>query len=554
MPNADTTVVQTDAHAPAVAGKPGIELLTLAGFCAFLFYFGLGSFGLVGADEPRYAQIAREMLARHDWITPVLNGAAWLEKPVLYYWGAMLSYSVFGVSDWAARMPSAVLATVMVAVIYFFMRRFRPGAQLDAALITASAAATIGFARAASTDMPLAATFTIGMLAWFAWLETKRNRWLAAFYVFVGLATLAKGPVAPLLAALIIVIFAAMRRAPRLILRTLWWPVLLLFFAVVVPWYVAVQWRNPEFFRVFFLEHNLARFSENVFHHRQPFWYFVPVLLLSVAPWTVYAVVALLKWLGKRVDVGSEREHVLPRFMIIWLLVPLVFFSLSQSKLPGYILPAVPAFALLLADYLRAVRAKDTKPNFMLVALHAAVGGGLIGVILLMQYFVLRTPAPPQAQAVAGAVAAAVFIGMAVTLRLRGLRMLRFVTLVPVILGLAFIVRAGSPALDNALSARPVAQELERINTAGMNVAVFKTRREVEYGLNFYLNHAIPRYESGNIPAAQQLVVAPAGTEAELQARLAGRRVSRVGDFPPQHLEFFWVSAPGAAHQHHMGE
>src|SRR5512144_2034206 len=119
----------------AEAQKRGIalELLVLAAFCAFLFFFGLGSFGLVGADEPRYAQIAREMLARHDWVTPVLNGVPWLEKPALYYWGAMLSYSIFGVTDWAARLPSAVLATAMVAAIYFFMRRYRPDAQLDSA-------------------------------------------------------------------------------------------------------------------------------------------------------------------------------------------------------------------------------------------------------------------------------------------------------------------------------------------------------------------------------------------------------------------------------------
>src|SRR5574337_249527 len=99
--------------------RTAIELVSLAGFCAFLFFYGLGSFGLVGADEPRYAQIAREMLVRHNWITPTLNGTPWLEKPILYYWGAMLSYGVFGVSDWAARVASAAAATAMVAAIYF---------------------------------------------------------------------------------------------------------------------------------------------------------------------------------------------------------------------------------------------------------------------------------------------------------------------------------------------------------------------------------------------------------------------------------------------------
>src|SRR6185369_15641415 len=101
------------------------DVLLLAGFCAFLFFYGLGSFGLVGADEPRYAQIAREMLARHDWVTPVLNGTAWLEKPILYYWGTILSYSIFGIHDWAARVPTAAMTSLMVLATWIFMRRFR---------------------------------------------------------------------------------------------------------------------------------------------------------------------------------------------------------------------------------------------------------------------------------------------------------------------------------------------------------------------------------------------------------------------------------------------
>ena len=104
-----------------------MELLTLLGFCAFLFFFGLGDFGLVGADEPRYAQVAREMLARKDWITPVLYGAPWFEKPILYYWEAIIAFKLFGVSDWAARLPGAISATVMVGAVYLFFRRFRSG-------------------------------------------------------------------------------------------------------------------------------------------------------------------------------------------------------------------------------------------------------------------------------------------------------------------------------------------------------------------------------------------------------------------------------------------
>ena len=151
------------------------DALLLAGFCAFLFFYGAGQFGLIGADEPRYAQVAREMLDRRShsdgWITPTLGGNPWLEKPPLYYWQAMLAYSLFGVSDVAARIPAAVDATLLVIAVYLFFRRFRPGVEVDAALITASCAGIIGYARAASMDMALAATFGIGMLAWWAWRE-----------------------------------------------------------------------------------------------------------------------------------------------------------------------------------------------------------------------------------------------------------------------------------------------------------------------------------------------------------------------------------------------
>src|SRR6184192_2187900 len=185
------------------------DWLLLAGFCGFLFFFGLAHFGLVGADEPRYAQIAREMLARQDWITPTLDGKPWLEKPALYYWQAMLAYHIFGVSDSAARLPSAIDATLMIFAVYYFLRRFRPGFELDGALMTASCAGVIGFARAASMDMPLAAAFAIALLGWYAWYESGNRAYLAGFYVFLALGALQKGPVAPFLAALMVVIFAA---------------------------------------------------------------------------------------------------------------------------------------------------------------------------------------------------------------------------------------------------------------------------------------------------------------------------------------------------------
>jgi len=160
------------------------DVLLLVACCGFLFFFGLGAFGLLGADEPRYAQVAREMLDRHDWVTPTLQGKPWLEKPVLYYWQAMLSYAAFGVSDRAARLPAAVDAVLLIAAVYLFLRRFRPGSEIDGALITASCAGTIGFARAAATDMPLAAMFAIALLGWYAWQKAGAGRTYLCSTVF----------------------------------------------------------------------------------------------------------------------------------------------------------------------------------------------------------------------------------------------------------------------------------------------------------------------------------------------------------------------------------
>ena len=524
------------------------DWLLLVGFCGFLLFFGLAHFGLVGADEPRYAQVAREMFQRHDWITPTLGGKAWLEKPVLYYWEAIVAYHLFGVSDWAARLPSAFDATLMVFTIYLFLRRFRPGFALDGALIAASAAGVIGFARAAATDMPLASMFAIAMLAWYAWYESNRKIYLSLFYVFAGLGFLAKGPVAVFLAGLIIALFALARGDYKIVFRTLWIPGIALFCAVALPWYVAVQVRNPEFFRVFILEHNLARFGTNLYHHSQPFWYYLPVLLLGLLPWTVFIIAAVVQaargwWEQRRGFVQSE--DAFSAFLLIWLIAPVIFFSLSQSKLPGYILPALPAGVLLLAEYLRHCLNDHQVENLALVILHSITAAVSIIPALMIQYILLQHRMPwNTATMVSAGLALVVAIAMAFTLRSHyGLRMLRFVTLVPVIFVVTALLKIGSPAIDNTLSARPVSQQLHQLHNQPLPLALFLVSRETEYGLNFYENQPLGRYELNQIPDGEHLVVAPPGCQKGISKHVSGRRVSYMGSFPPQHLDFFWVSA-----------
>jgi 4-amino-4-deoxy-L-arabinose transferase-like glycosyltransferase len=533
------------------------EIVTVIGFCAFLYFFALGAFGLVGADEPRYAQVAREMFEREDLVTPTLHGTAWLEKPVLYYWRAMFAYALFGVHDWSARLPGATFGALLVVFVYFFMRKFRPGTEMEAALITASSVAMIGFARGASTDSQLAIPFSIAMLAWWAWHVTERKLWLAAFYAFIGLGVLAKGPIAVVLAGIIVLAFSAAVRDWKPALRTLWLPGIVLFLAVVVPWYAAVQARNPEFFRVFFLEHNLQRMTTDVFRHSQPLWYFVPVALIGLLPWTVLVMAAMAdvfrRWRFRAAAVGSA-ESAFAVFLLIWGLAPIVFFSFSGSKLPGYILPGIPAFTLLAAEYAQRRREQGSVIGLGLAAGHAFLAAMLLSVAVLAPHALLNPKAPPPRVLlfVAAMAAGLAFAGITITLRQRGWAMLRFVTLVPVVVGLGYLLRVGAPAIDATQSARPIAQEIARIELQEFQVAVYKASRHIEYGLAFYRDEPILRYERNEVPPEDHLVVAAAGSRAELEKLLPGRRLSHVGGFPLRKVEYFWVSTPAehSEHQH----
>lgn len=556
------------------------EFLLLVACCGFLLFYGLGAFGLLGADEPRYAQVAREMLDRGDWVSPTLNGKPWLEKPPLYYWQAMLSYRVArafspakvpaevrfgragtpvaplsrsdGVSERTARLPGALDAAFMITVVYFFLRRFRPGSELDGALLTASCAGVIGFAHAASTDMPLTATFAVALLAWYAWYESRRRVDLAIFYIFLALGMLAKGPVAPALAAVIVVLFAAAKRDLRVILQTLWIPGIALFFAVALPWYVAVQMRNLEFFRVFILEHNLARFSSNVYHHPQPFWFYLPVFLLAVMPWTLWLIAAAAErvrgiWREGRETFASPDDSW-ALFLLIWMVVPVLFFSASQSKLPGYILPAVPAGALLVTEYLAARRnvasgEQESRISRPLAAAHGILSGLLIfaalsaASIAATHHLTLR-----KGTYVAATVAAVFALGIAAALVTRaGPRLLRSTTMMAVVVSVAAVIRLAAPALDATQSARPVAEIIQAFSREPVPVALYHVGRNQQYGLDFYLNRPTQLYESGNIPAAAHVVVAAQGTQSQVAQLVPGRRVSYLTSIPAQKLELYWV-------------
>jgi 4-amino-4-deoxy-L-arabinose transferase-like glycosyltransferase len=547
-------------------------LLILTAF--FLFYglvpvFGGAGLGLVGADEPRYAQVAREMLQRHDYITPILWGKPWLEKPALYYWRAMFSFREFGIHDWAARLPSASFAFVLVTLIYLHIRRFRRGGQLDAALITASCAGIISFARGASTDMQLAAPFCIGMLGWYAWYETDRKFWLFDLYFFVGAATLAKGPVAPFLAIVILFAFAALRREWAILRRTIWWPGIILYLAMVLPWFIAVQRRNPQFLKVFFLQHNLERFATDRFQHQQYFWYYIPIVILALTPWAVIAIAAfadavrqsIAEWKARSAKyhyMGNFRAgDAFPEFLVLWALIPIVFFSFSQSKLPGYILPSIPPLTILTGDYLNRMRGRGLKP--WLLVLHAVLTGLLTAFVILLPLHLHHPEAlPPTVAIVAGGMTGfATIIFILITVHRFGLKRLRIATMTPMVIMLFFLfgvgpffgIRAIAGSKRNILlidltySARPLSNILTQITTPGEPVAVYEVRRDLEYGLSFYRDKQVINYDRDGVPAQQHILLVRESSVDKLSQILKGRTYEPLFKYPAQNLIVYSVSA-----------
>jgi 4-amino-4-deoxy-L-arabinose transferase-like glycosyltransferase len=556
---------------------------------AYFLLFGLtpltggDRLGLVGADEPRYAQIAREMLAQHSavchqvharvWphsprpadlhasyecfvggtITPILYGKPWLEKPALYYWRAMGFFKEFGISDWSARLPSASATALMIILAFLHLRRFRPGGHLDAALIMISCVAIVAFARGASTDMQLAAPFSIGMLGWYAWYETGKKYWLFDLYFFIAAATLAKGPVAPFMALAIILLFLGLRREWSALRRTIWIPGILLYLLMVLPWFIAVQRRNPTFFHEFIIGHNLERYTSDLYKHHQPFYYYLVVLVIGLMPWTALAVRAL--WDGFQISIAewkvrSQPQRYLghirpgdafPEFLVLWALFPIVFFSFSGSKLPGYILPSIPPIAILTGDYLFRTR-RSGMPGWLL-NMHAAMTGVLTFVLVLCpQYMryqrVIPSPAWLAGAALLGSLAAALVIFV---VRRRGVIQIRTITLVPLIGLLFFLLAINGNLLDRNYSARPLAREIASAAPQATIVATLDVRRDMVYGLAFYRNQDVLNYATDGVPAGAHVLVIPTRETPQLQQWLQGRLYQQLLLYPTQGLSVYQV-------------
>jgi 4-amino-4-deoxy-L-arabinose transferase-like glycosyltransferase len=324
-------------------------IITLAGLV--LFGLRLGVPGLMDPDEGRYAEIAREMLLLQDWLIPHLNLLPYLEKPPLVYWLTSLSLAAFGENEWAARLPSALAALAGLYLAYGLGRALWGERQgFWGALVLATCGGYLILARLLTLDMAFSFFLNLGIALGYLALSRERPRLWPLAYLALALAVMVKGPVALVLTGLIWGLAALLRgrQGVLALIRPQSW---VLLGAVVLPWFVGVAWRFPEFPRFFLWEHHVERYVSGVSYHAAPWWYFGPVLVGLLLPWS-----GIVPWVLGRRAAPAQGDRL---FLMIWAGVVLAFFSLSRGKLVPYILPALLPLALLVGEALAGLQAGE---------------------------------------------------------------------------------------------------------------------------------------------------------------------------------------------------
>lgn len=323
-------------------------VIILIALCLVLFFFRLGARPIWDIDEGKHAVTSMEMVRSGDWITPTFNDEPFFDKPVLFNWLGALAYLVFGFTEFAARLPAAILGTGCVLVTYMLGRRLADATVgLLGGVILATAPEFIVLSRTVVHDISLVFCITLALYLFYrAYQDTwHRKRNLLFFYAAMGLAVLAKGPLGLFLPAMVIGLFLIFERKLGFIRQMqIGWGILI-FLAVAAPWYILISLKNPGYAQYFFVYQNLGSFGSANPRHPAPFYYYIPVLLGGFFPWSCFLPLAFIYALRKRFQTASGATA----FLVIWIGVVFVFFSIAGSKLPTYILPIFPAAALLTA-------------------------------------------------------------------------------------------------------------------------------------------------------------------------------------------------------------
>jgi 4-amino-4-deoxy-L-arabinose transferase-like glycosyltransferase len=396
----------TDRERPAIK-----DLLLLFIIFGFSFFQTLGRFPLIDPDEGRYAEIPREMMERGDFVTPMLNYVKYFEKPPLHYWLNAAAMSIFGKNEFAARFCGALMGLLAVLLVYHVGRKlFGRRSGLFAALILGTCTGFLVQSRLDITDMTLTCTLSAA-LAFFlvAAREGERHpgRYYYLSYLCAALAVLAKGLIGIVFPGAIIFLYLLFTKRWRLLKEMRLPTGMLLFFAVSAPWFILISLRNPEFARFFFIHEHFERFTTTVHGRYEPIWFFIPILLGTMLPWSLFIPACFRGvWKGRTTPKGDARLYLLT-----WAVFIFLFFSKSDSKLVPYILPVFPPLALLMGDVLSGALETGFRP----LRLQAWFAGGIPAIlgagIILYPHLAPR----PAFGSVDGAVIGGLFLAEGVT-------------------------------------------------------------------------------------------------------------------------------------------
>jgi 4-amino-4-deoxy-L-arabinose transferase-like glycosyltransferase len=437
-----------------------------------VYFFDLSAAGLLGPDEPRYAAISREMARSGDWITPRLWSGPWFEKPALIYWMGGAAFRLGLNTELAPRLPVALMAVAFLIFYWWMLRReFGARAAWMATLILGTSGMFVAYSQNAVTDLPLTATYAAAMLLALPWVDRRDTRLLPAAAALFGLAALAKGLVPIFLAAPLV-----MGRHVRDWLR---WRVALPFCLVALPWYALCYWRNGwPFIHDFFVVQTFSRVTSDALMHVQKVWFYLPVMAAGLLPWLpLSALLVRRSWYG-------DRRRA---FLALWALLVLVEFSIPPNKLPGYILPMMPAVAALMA--LGLDEAKDARWHLAICAATLVVFPLAAQVLPAAVLNGLSRAPRPSLSAVAG-LGVGGLAALVWTLESRGRRLAAVLAVAAGAAGgIAYLKAVATPELDRGVSARGLWRE---IGGRGGEVCLDNVKRNWEYGLDYYLGTQIP--------------------------------------------------------------
>jgi len=365
-------------------------LWTLLILFLLVWFYMLGARTLVPTDEGRYAEMAREMVATQDWITTRLNGIKYFEKPPLQTWMNAITFELFGLGEWQARLWTGLCGLLGIGLVAYTGRRvFNERTAYYAPLVLASSFFWAGMGHINTLDMGLAGMMTISLCGLLLAQRNDANRseqrnWMLACWAGMALAVLSKGLIGIVLPGAVLVLYTLLSRDWAIWKRLHLVKGLILFFAITTPWFVLVSLKNPEFPQFFFIHEHFQRFTSKIHSRSGPWYYFIPILLLGILPWLGVMFQSLLQSLrepgrsaGSFASL-SEGKFQPGKMLMVWSVFIFFFFSISGSKLPSYILPIFPALALLIGSYLDRASYKAIVLSASLVALSCAVGMAFI--------------------------------------------------------------------------------------------------------------------------------------------------------------------------------